>query len=100
METSRTDDSYRSGQRHRSQSGGCIQRSRPPETSRNNQPITTLPGEAKDVWSALPLYPERAENRSIGVGAPQSVSNNRDLRATSDQPHYSALGKIGSSGCG
>jgi len=45
------------------------------------------------------LHRKRAENRSIGVGTPQSVSHNRDLRATLDQPHHSAVGKIGPSCC-
>ena len=36
--------------------------------------FAALPGNAEDVWSALPrLHRKRVENRSIGVGTPQSV---------------------------
>ncbi len=94
-ETSRTHDRYRSCQRYRSQPGGCIERSRSSEAARNHQPIAALPRNAENVWSALSgLYRKRAENRPIGISASQSISHSRNLRATPDQTHHSAMGEI------
>ena len=97
--TSRTHNRNRSCARHRFHPSGCVQGSGSSETARNHQPITTLPGTAEDIRSALSaLHGARVEDRPIEVGPPQGVSHHRDLRATPRQAHHSPLGKAGAVG--
>src|SRR5450432_3389135 len=93
-ETSRTYGRYRPCERHRTQEIRRVPGNRSSEAARIHQPVTALPGEARNVWTALSaLHYERAEERPVEFGTPQGVSHYRNLRATPRQAHHSPLGE-------